>query len=65
MIINSRVGRLARCANRNRKKTSGIKLPSKYFGELVVILSRKKYRLLMWKVKRLEGRLAKIYKLSS
>ena len=65
MIINSRVGRLARCANRNRKKTSGIKLPAKYFGQFVVVISRREYREMLWKTKRLEGRLAKIVKISS
>ena len=65
MIIHTRIGKLARCTNRNRKKTSGIKLPAKYYGEFVVLISRREYRLLMWKVKRLEGRLAKIVKISS
>jgi hypothetical protein len=65
MIIHTRIGKLARCTNRNRKKTSGIKLPAKYFGQFVCVISRREYREMLWKIKRLEGRLAKIVKISS
>jgi len=64
MIVHTRIGKLARCTNRNRKKTSGIKLPSKYFGQFVVVISRREYREMIWKIKRLEGRLAKIRKIT-
>jgi len=64
MIINTRVGKIGNCANYKRKKSSAIKLPKKYYGQLVVVISRREYREIIWKTKRLEGRLAKIRKIT-
>jgi hypothetical protein len=60
MIIHTRVGKLARYANLNRKKTSAIKMDRKYQGQFVVVISRGEYRELVKRLALLKRRLKRI-----
>ena len=60
MIIHARVGKLARYANLNRKKTSVIKMDRKYQGQFVVVISRGEYRELVKRLALLKRRLKRI-----